>query len=249
MGKIEEALQTLMAVEDPTERALDLAGLISTLFKLQGIVLIVTGELAFNSYANFASAQPELELAPFAGKLTPRILQEIMSGQLQAVGAIDRWNLVGIPIRFRTEATLTLRELCRNFNTDHGVVKLWPAEEITAERIVAAVYPSPDPVAHEEAIALLMNGLSDAFHMDWVALRKHCHLPEYRVGEELAQMRTEAKLKADELGLMLDPVGYVPKAGLETSALPKPGSGALIDTSNRNPLDSSMADDILGLSQ
>jgi hypothetical protein len=220
MGKIEEALQAITDIPEPTERAMQLAGLISTLFKLHGVAVIVTGELAYSSYTNGTLSQPELELAPFAGKFTPRILQEIMAGQLGAEGAIGRWTLAGIPIRFHSEIPLLLRELCRNFTTDHGVVKLWPAEEITVERILSAVYPVANPVAHEEAVTLLMHGLSDAFRMDWNTLRKLCHQPDYRVGEELARLRTEAKQKGDSLGLFPDPVGFVPPAGFETSPLP-----------------------------
>jgi hypothetical protein len=198
MSKIDEALQALARIEDPTERALELAGLISTLFKLRGVVLVVTGELAYASYADAPAAYPELELAPLSGKLPPRLMQEIMSGQLGAEGAI--------PVRFHNEFSLVLRDLCRDFNTDHGVVKLIPAEEITAERILAAVFPASNPIAHREAITMLVNGLTEAFRMDWIALRKICYHPDYRVGEELAQLRVEAKRRADALGLA-DPFG------------------------------------------
>jgi hypothetical protein len=92
--------------------------------------------------------------------------------------------------------------------TDYGVVKLLPAEEITADRILAAVYPAPNDTAREQALTLLMNGLIDAFQMDWIALGKLCHQPEYRIGEELARLRQEAKRRADELGLGVDPIGY-----------------------------------------
>jgi hypothetical protein len=53
----------------------------------------------------------------------------------------------------------------------------------------------------------LIHGLVEAFRMDWIALRKVCHHPDYRVGEELAQLRVEAKQRADTLGLMPDPYG------------------------------------------
>ncbi len=205
MSKIEEALAALVRIEDRTERALEVAGLISTLFKLRGVILVVTGELAYASYADVPAKYPELELAPLSGKLAPRLAQEIMSGQLGGEGAIGRWVIADIPVRLYNEFNLAMRELCRDFNTDHGVVKLIPAEEITAERILASVYPSSNPIAHREAIQLLINGLTDAFRMDWIALRKICYLPEYRVGEELAQFRTEAKQRADTLGLTVDP--------------------------------------------
>ena len=206
MSKIDEAMASLVQIEDHTERALELAGLISTLFKLRGVVLVVTGELAYASYADVPLTQPELELAPITGKLAPRLVQEIMSGQLGGEGAIGRWIIADIPVRLYNQFDFSMRELCRDFNTDHGVVKLVPAEEITAERILASIYPVANPVAHRQAIKLLINALTDAFRMDWIALRKICYLPDYRVGEELAQFRTEAKQRADTLGLTTDPV-------------------------------------------
>jgi hypothetical protein len=216
MGKIDEAMTTLVQIEDRTERALELAGLISTLFKLRGVILVVTGELAYASYADAPAEEPELELAPFTGKLLPRLVQEIMSGQLGGEGAIGRWVVAGIPVRLHNEFSFAMRELCRDFNTDHGVVKLIPAEELAAERILASVYPVANPVAHREAIRLLINGLTDAFHMDWTALRKICYLPDYRVGEELSQFRAEAKQRADTLGLTTSPVD-----GKATGKLPE----------------------------
>jgi hypothetical protein len=207
MNKIEEALGTLEGLTDATERALELAGLISTLFKLKGVVLVVTGELAYASYADAPATEVELELAPISGHLAPRVAQEIMGGQLEGEGAIGRWIVAGVPVRLHNAFELALPELCRDFNTEHGVVKLIPAEELTAERILASVYPVANPAAHREAITLLINGLAEAFRMDWIALRKVCHHPDYRVGEELAQLRVEAKQRADMLGLMPDPYG------------------------------------------
>jgi hypothetical protein len=219
MGRIDDALVSLRQLENETERALQLAGLISTLFKIRGVALIVTGRLAFDSYANTTAAEPELDLATFAGKTTPRMLQEIMGGQLQGEGMINRWKVAGIPIRFQGDVVTAHPALCRDFTTDHGVVKLIPAEEITAERILASVYPVPNAVAHEEARQLLINGLTEAFKMDWAVLGTLCHHPEYRVGEELAQLRAQAKQEADAQGLGADPIGQ-PQAPLPTEEGP-----------------------------
>ncbi len=178
MGRIDDALLSLEGIEDRTERAFQLAGLVSTLFKLRGVVLVVTGQLAYDSYANTTSAHPELELAALAGKLVPRLLLDVMRGQLRGTGSISRWEVAGIPIRFEHDAVIAYRDLCRDFMTDNGVVKLLPVEEITAECILAAVYPEPDPEAQTRAHLLLINGLSDAFKMDWAVLHTLCHLPE-----------------------------------------------------------------------
>ena len=208
MSKLRAALDSIAAIESLPERSLEIAGLISTLFRLRDVELIVTGQLAFDSYAARTSPDVELELAAYAGKLTPRLLQEVMGGQLEAEGSVTRWTLLGIPIRFRFESSLALRNLARDLMTKRGLVKLWPAEEITAERVLAAVFPAANPAAERDALALLTNALIDAFDMDWIALRKLCHEPQYRVGEELTELRVLAKRNADTLGLTKDPFGF-----------------------------------------
>jgi len=206
MGRIDDALLQLESIEDTSERALQLAGLVSTLFKIKGVVLIVTGRLAFDIYANVASDKPEVDLAPFTGKINTRLILEIMRGQLRAAGTLDEWIVAGIPVRFLPEPIISYRELCRDFNTDLGVAKLPPAEEITADRILASVYPEPDQEAQTQARLLLINGLSEAFVMDWATLQNLCHHNDYRVGEELARMRQAAKKDVDAIGATPDPV-------------------------------------------
>jgi hypothetical protein len=215
MSRLREAMSTIAAIDNLPHRSVELAGLISTLFRVRGVELIVTGQLAFDSYADRTSPDSELELAAFAGQLTPRLLQEIMGGELEAEGSLTRWTLLGIPIQFRFESSLALRNLCREMTTEHGIVRLWPAEEIAAERVLAAVFPSANPAAERDALALLTNALIDAFDMDWIALRKLCHEPQYRVGEELSELRVQAKKNADTLGLTKDPFGYAPRSALD----------------------------------
>jgi len=223
MGRIDDAIRTLEGMEDGTERALQLAGLISTLFKIKGVILVVTNQLAFDSYANTASEKPEVELAAFAGDLAPRTILEIMRGQLYGRGSIYHWTVAGIPVRFQNDTVIAHRELCRDFTTDHGVVKLVPVEEITAHCILAAVYPEPDPEAQARAHRLLVDGLTEAFHMDWTVLHALCHRPQYRVGEELAQMRMAAKKDVDAIGAVPDQVGQAPIVPPE-EASPKEGA-------------------------
>ncbi|MCE0521386.1 MAG: hypothetical protein LV480_00560 [Methylacidiphilales bacterium] len=215
MRRVDDAIQTLEGMEDGTERALQLAGLISTLFKLKGVILVVTHQLAFDIYADTASEKPEVELAAFAGDLAPRTVLEIMRGQLYGTGSLHHWTVMGTPVRFHRDVVIANRESCRDFTTDYGVVKLLPVEEITADSILAAVYPEPDPEAHARAHRLLVNGLADAFHMDWMVLHALCHRPEYRVGEELAQMRLAAKKDADETGAAADQIGETSPAPSE----------------------------------
>jgi hypothetical protein len=240
MGRIDDAIQMLKATEDGNERALQLAGLISTLFKIKNVSLVVIGQLAFDSYANTASPYPEVELAPFAGDLAPRTVLEIMRGQLYGQGSLYYWIVAGVPVRFVHDASIEKRELCREFTTDHGVVKLMPVEEITADRILASVHPDLDPTAHEQAHHLLVHGLADTFHMDWTALHALCHRPDYRVGEELAGMRLAAKKDVDAMGVGRDHVGETgklpditaPSGKAEPEPAPEVPAEAVVDEVN-----------------
>jgi hypothetical protein len=148
------------------------------------------------------------------GELTPRAILDIMRGQLRATGSLYHWTVAGIPVRFLHDTPIAYRDLCRDFTTDHGVVKLVPVEELTADYILSAFYPEPNFESQQRAHQLLINGLTEVFHMDWTVLHTLCHRPEYRVGEELAQMRLAAKKEADAAGTMRDHVG-------ETSTLPR----------------------------
>jgi hypothetical protein len=213
MGRIDDALKTLEGISNGTERALQLAALISTLFKINGVGLVVTRHLAFHSYADTQYDHPEVELAPFSGNLRPRTILEIMRNQLHAKGSTYYWSVGGIPVRFHDSVNIVNRDLCRDFTTRHGVVKLVPVEEITADYILAAVYPASDVGAHVRAHRLLFNGLSEVFEMNWPVLHTLCHRPDYRVGDDLAQMRMEAKQDADAQGRVRDHVG-------DTSRLP-----------------------------
>lgn len=207
MGRIDDALLTLRGMPLGTERALQLAGLISTLFKINGVVLVTTGQLAFHGYADTRFDQPEIDFAPLTGTLPPRTVLDVMRGQIHAKGSIYEWHVGRIPVRFHDSLHIAHRELCRDFTTNHGVAKLVPVEEITADYILASVYPSQDTGAYVRAHRLLFNGLAEVFEMNWQVLSALCHRPEYRVGDELAQMRIEAKKDVDTQGKMPDHIG------------------------------------------
>ncbi|HUB67269.1 MAG TPA: hypothetical protein VL981_07290 [Candidatus Methylacidiphilales bacterium] len=230
MGKIDDSLAEVAGIEDMTERAFQMAGLVSTLFKIKGIALVVTGRLAFNLYTNATSENCGLELAPLNTKLTTRVLQEVMAGQLHARGLATHWILAGVAVDFQSEVVTGLNGACRDLMTDHGVVKLFPAEELTAERIVASVHPVADPEAETQVRLLLTNALSQAFVMDWAVLQTICHLPEYRVGEELSQLRMATKHDIDTMGTTPGPDGQTPTPGEETppatEAMPVPDEAA-----------------------
>jgi hypothetical protein len=197
MGKIDEALIRIESIKDPTERAMTLGGLASTLLKLKGVTPIIVGRLAYDIYLGNTDQQKELILATYSGRFTPRVLQEIFGEQLRGTGLIWKWRIASTDVRITGEALLERKELCRDFRTDYGVVKLIPVEELLAERLLASFYPKPNEQARYEAKRLLMLGLAESLPLDWPALQELCNSELYRAGEQLASLRTEAKQEVD----------------------------------------------------
>jgi hypothetical protein len=207
MGRIDEALLHIEQIADGTERAFQIAGLVSTLFKIKGVVLVLTGESAYDIYANVTSNRPSVELACLSEKPSMRTLHEVIRGQLHGEGAWGQWTVAGVPLRLLDSATIQYPDLCRDFNTEHGIVKLMPAEELLVECILASVYPEPDEEAQTRARLLLINGLTEAFQMDWATLQNLCANSNYRISEDLARLRTAAKKDVDAMQSAPDQVG------------------------------------------
>jgi hypothetical protein len=198
MSKVDEALDKIKAVEDATERALFVGALITTLLKLKGVMPIIVGQTALDCYSNVSHGRDELLLAFFSGKPTPRVLQEVLGEQLKGEGGVWRWRIANINIRFAGDVYTEHRDLCRDFQTDFGIAKLVPVEELIAERVLAAVYPRDNIEARQEAKQLLVGALMETFLLEWPVLQKICDSPGYRVGEALAVIRAETKKEIDE---------------------------------------------------
>lgn len=199
MSKIDEALSEIEKIKDWTERAMTLAGLVTTLLKLKGVTPIIVGRLAYDTYLGNTNEQEELILATFSGRLTPRILQEVFGEQLHGVGMTWKWKVANTTVKLTGDVVIEHRELCRDFQTDFGVAKLIPVEELLAERILASFYPRPHEQARSEAKRLLVLGLAGSLVMDLHALQELCNSHKYRAGEQLAELRTEAKKEVDSV--------------------------------------------------
>lgn len=197
MGKIDEALQQIESIKDWTERATTLGGLVSTLLKLKGVTPVIVGRLAYDTYLGNSNEQEELVLASVSGRFTPRIMQEVFGEQLHGTGMIWKWKVANTTVKLTGEAIISRKDLCRDFQSDYGVVKLVPAEELAAERVLASIYPKPNEQARYEAKRILILGLAETLVIDWQALQELCNSELYRVGEQLAALRTEAKQEVD----------------------------------------------------
>jgi hypothetical protein len=198
MGKVDDVLARIATIEDSTVRAFQLAGLSSALLKIKGVVPIMMGALAYDCYVSDTNTNRELWMGTYAGKLTPRILQEVFGEQMHGQGLMWEWQIAGISVHLTGDAPVTHRDLAREFQGDYGSIRLVPIEEITAERVLASIIPGGNEQAALEAKRLMQLGLSNALVFNWRVLQDLCNHINYRVGEQLARLRMEAKAEYDE---------------------------------------------------
>jgi hypothetical protein len=214
---IEDSLTAIQGIEDSTERAMALGGLISTLFKIKGVVPVMAGRLSYDCYVGDTNTGQDLILCTHSGTVQPRLLQEVLGEQLQGEGMTWKWQIAGVPVEIQGEIHSAHKELCRDFQTDFGIVKLMPLEELIAERVLASIYPRDNEIARDEAKRLMAMGLANVYDIKWPALQALCDSNAYRVGEQLATLRGEAKQDVD-------------------AAMNEAQSDAVEDTSDTTPL-------------
>jgi hypothetical protein len=197
MGKVDDALDQIALVDNLVERALLLGALSSSLLKLKQVTPVLVGRTAYECYTDSVEGNPGLFLAVAGGKPAPRVLQEVFGAQLKGIGSISEWLILDIRVRLEGGFATELPELCRDFQTDFGVAKLMPAEELTAERVLASFYPVENDEARFEAKMLLAQAMNESFVMDWQALQRLCDSQNYRTGEQLGILRAETRQELD----------------------------------------------------
>jgi len=197
MSKIDDALLNISRIGDSTERALAAGGLISTLLRIKNVQPVVVGQLAYECYAQAVDSHPSITFHTKTPHLPMRIIYEVMSEMLQASGHQRDWNLLGVEVHFGGQFISNYQELCRDVQTDFGIVSLMPVEQLVADMIVAANEPHVDAVAIHRAKRLMGLAMNDVFSLDWSKLRAIADSENYRVGELTAQLRQQTKAELD----------------------------------------------------
>lgn len=165
--------------------------------KIKGVKLAVTGNFVYERYVDAEGTENDLEMAPYSGKLTPRLLQEIFAEQLGAEGQLWEWAIADIRVRLGHDVPTTHREQLREYKSEFGSFRMLPIEDLIAERVVASFYPFESERARGEAKTLLMFALAETIPVDWELLQTICGSEGYLTGDHLGTLRAEAKAELD----------------------------------------------------
>ena len=192
---LQAALADIRATSDLLEKALKLAGVVTSLFNEAGWTLIVVGGSAVEFYTEGAYMSGDID---FCRKNLERIplrqLQDLMA-RLDGRGGPRSWLVAGLYVDLlgllENEATTP----CRNLATPYGTISIVPAELVLVERVLLAYYPQAEVEARNTAKKMLAACLSGQTEVDWIEVERLAALPDFDIVSKLAELKQEV---ADE---------------------------------------------------
>lgn len=194
---IRRALAEVRAETDPTLKHLNLASLVSAVFRERGVELVVVGGSAIEFYTEGAYVSGDLDLCLIPpGRLDARTRQELM-GRLDARGGPRSWQVAGVYVDILGEVETLANTPFTELKAPYGSVRLISPEELLVERVLVSVYPQPYEPAEQCARKLAAVALAGLVEMDWAEVRRLAARPEYRILPELEKLLGEV---AHELG-------------------------------------------------
>ena len=190
--QITAALADIRADQDPTLKAQKLASLCSAVFRARGFELVVVGGSAIEFYTEGAYTSGDVDLCVLrpAQTIPLRLRQEVM-GELNAEGGPRSWQVAGLFVDLLGVVEKEGQTPVRQLQGPYGAVNLIDPEELLVERLLVAVYPSPNPSARACAKELLGVALTGRIDLDWAEARKLASAPSYKVLQELTELVRE----------------------------------------------------------
>ena len=186
-GKIAAAKRDIESTADLLERALKLAGLVTSIFAEHGIPLVVVGGSAVEFYTEGGYMSGDIDFCRRSLRaIPPRLAVDIMK-RLGGESLGRNWLVCGLYVDMlgllENESIYPYREL----ETPYGAVCVLPPELALVERILYAE-------SSQECVASARQMMAAALHdpkFDWEEAERLAALPDFKVLETFRQLKAE----------------------------------------------------------
>jgi len=186
-SEIARAKSDIEATADLLERAMKLAGLVTTLFRERGFPLVVVGGSAVEFYTEGGYMSGDIDFCRKTLKaVPPRLMQEVAES-LGGKGLGRNWLVCGLYVDILgiLESETILAE--RTVETPYGAVKVIPPELALVERVL---YAQQDAECVASARQMMAAALKDG-DFDWNEAERLAAMPDFRVADELLALKKE----------------------------------------------------------
>ena len=185
--ELEAARRDIESTGDLLERAMKLAGLVTTLFRERGIPLVVVGGSAVEFYTEGGYMSGDIDFC--RRSLRGPSLREIgdVLKPLGAKGMGRSWQVCGLFVDILGIAEMESGKDWRTLETPYGEIKLIPPELALVERVL---YAEQDAECVASARQMMASALADE-SFDWDEAERIADLPDFKVLERLRRLKQE----------------------------------------------------------
>ena len=186
---IDAARCDIEATEDLLERALKLSGLLTTLFREQGISLVVVGGSAVEFYTEGRYMSGDIDFCRRSLKApTPRQIRDILV-PLGGKCIGRNWQVCGLFVDLLGIVEIETSKDCTELVTQYGRVRIIPAELALVERVLYAVDSEECVASARQMMATALE--NDTF--DWDEAERIADLPDFKVLDEMRKLKREMR--------------------------------------------------------
>jgi hypothetical protein len=190
---IQNAMADIEGTQDLLERALKLAGLVSSLFAQAGYPLLVVGGSAVEFYTEGAYMSGDIDFCRLTRAVMPLRLQADIMARLGATGGPRNWKAGGLFVDLLGLVENESRSPLREVQTPYGTVRFLPPELLLVERVFEVADSQGESAAGDAARKILLEGLRGDMPLDWDEALRLAALPSFRVLDEVKALRKEVE--------------------------------------------------------
>ena len=185
--ELEAARRDIESTDDLLERAMKLAGLVTTLFRERGFPLVVVGGSAVEFYTEGGYMSGDIDFCrrSLSGP-SPRLVKDVLA-PLGGRSSGRSWLVCGLFVDMLGIVETETAKDYRTLETPYGKVSILPPELAVVERVFYALDSEECVASARQMVASAIDDPS----FDWSEAERIADLPDFKVLPDLRRYREE----------------------------------------------------------